>query len=315
MAFIRSLNTGGPPRISGPTPNPSGGTAPALPAIVWATVGLAPDDDDPTPDATVAFWFIRGNQAYVECTIQPSGAHAVARVNMDGGYETLSFGDRVVLACAGGDPNASVVVGKLHDDADPLQEKLAGDSIPVIGPEFDPTKKTKFAHKVQFIQAGADAVLVLETRGSGDLVLHSAAGLSIQAPSGYVMIGGQRVVLGAEPETSPIPPLIAGETTTPGVPFFPPLSEIGFNETIPPYEGYMDGLVRARDAYQTNAAIDPEPFAYWQALHVIVNALLTVPEVLVAIAPAILVWQTAALTPPDKLTSAAMSASQLVESK
>jgi hypothetical protein len=73
--------------------------------------------------------------------------------------------------------------------------------------------------------------------------------------------------------------------------------------------------VRARDKFQVNSTNDPEPFLYWQALDVIVNAILTVPEVLVAIAPAIVVWQALGLSPPTKLTSEAMSASQRVEAR
>jgi hypothetical protein len=311
----RTFNTGGPPRLSAPAAPPGGAGMPALPAIAWATVGLEPDPDDPTPDATIAFWFIRGNQAYVECTLQPSGGTVVARVNMDGGYEVLAFGDRVVLACANGDPNSSVIIGKLHDDGDPLPEKLAGDSIPVAGPEFDPSTKAKFASRVQFIRSTADTVLVLETTGAGDLVLHSAAGLSIRAPGGYVMVDGQHIILGASPEVATVPGMVVGEEATPGVPFLPPQSDIGTTDTIPPYEGYLDGLVRARDKFQVNSTNDPEPFLYWQALHVIVNAILTVPEVLVAIAPAIVVWQALGLSPPTKLTSEAMSASQRVEAR
>lgn len=312
---VRNFNTGGPPRLSAPAAPPGGAGMPALPAIAWATVGLEPDLDDPTPDATIAFWFIRGNQAYVECTLQPSGGTVVARVNMDGGYEVLAFGDRVVLACANGDPNSSVIIGKLHDDGDPLPEKLAGDTIPVAGPEFDPSTKAKFASRVQFIRSTADTVLVLETTGAGDLVLHSAAGLSIRAPGGYVMVDGQHIILGASPEVATVPGMVVGEEATPGIPFLPPQSEIGFTDTIPPYEGYLDGLVRARDKFQVNNTNDPEPFLYWQALDVIVNAILTVPEVIVAIAPAIVVWQALGLSPPTKLTSEAMSASQRVESR
>jgi len=311
----RTLNTGGPPRISAPAAPPGGAGMPALPAIAWATVGLEPDPDDPTPDATIAFWFIRGNQAYVECTLQPSGGTVVARVNMDGGYEVLAFGDRVVLACANGDPNSSVIIGKLHDDGDPLPEKLAGDTIPVAGPEFDPSTKAKFASRVQFIRSTSDTVLVIETTGTGDLVLHSAAGLSIRAPGGYVMVDGQHIILGASPAVATVPGMVVGEEATPGVPFLPPQSEVGFTDTIPPYEGYLDCLVRARDKYQVNSTNDPEPFLYWQALDVIVNAILTVPEVIVAIAPAIVVWQSLGLSPPTKLTSEAMSASQLVEAR
>jgi len=311
----RTFNTGGPPRLSAPAAPPGGAGTPALPAIAWATVGLEPDPDDPTPDATIAFWFIRGNQAYVECTLQPSGSHTVARVNMDGGYEVLAFGDRVVLGCSNGDPNSTVILGKLHDDGDPLPEKLAGDTIPVAGPEFDPSTKAKFASRVQFIRSTADTVLVLETTGAGDLVLHSAAGLSIRAPGGYVMVDGQHIILGDSPEVATVPGMVVGEEATPGVPFLPPQSDIGTTDTIPPYEGYLDGLVRARDKFQVNSTNDPEPFLYWQALDVIVNALLTVPEVLVAIAPAIVVWQALGLSPPTKLTSEAMSASQRVEAR
>lgn len=282
----------------------------ALPAISWGTVGHRTPADE-GPDDTIAFWFIRGSQAYVECTLEPGGGHIVARVNMDGGYEVLSFGDRVVLMHCNGDPNSSVIVGKLHDDGDPLPASLAGGSIPTDGPVFDPDTNARFARRVQFIQATPDSVLVLETRGAGDLILHSSAGMALRAPSGYVLIDGQHIVLGEGPAVAPTPALVTGDASTPGAAFLPPESPPLVNATSPSYEGFADGVVRAKDRYQATPAIDPVFFTHQTALETLVLAVAAVPLISAATAPAVAAYQ---LVPkPDGITSAAMSASQDVE--
>jgi hypothetical protein len=310
MAITRSVTTSGPPRISGPTPTPSGGSGAApMPGAMHATIGHVVDEDG-LPDETIAYWFLRGGQAYVECTLQPGGGQVVARVNVADSYEVFNFGDRVSLIACNGDPNAAMIVGKLHDDNDPLPASVAGGSIPVEGPVFDEGTNARFARRVQFIQSNPNTVFVLETRGSGDIVAHSGAGVLIKAAGGYVLVDGDHIVLGAGPEVAAVPETVVGEEPAPGAPMLPPIPEPGGNLTEPPYEGIAHGLVRASDPYQSNAAIDPVFFTYVTALETLVAALAAIPAISAAAAPALAAFQ--AVPKPTSITSAAMSAAQAV---
>jgi len=280
-----------------------------MPGAMHATIGHVADEDE-DDEGTTAYHFLRGGQAYVECTLQPSGGRVVARVNVADSYEVFSFGARVSLLALNGDPNAAVLAGKLHDDNDPIPASVAGNSIPVEGPVFDADTNARFARRVQFIQAAPNTVFVLETRGTGDVVVHSGAGVSIKAGDGYVLIDGGHIVLGAGALVAPVPATVVGEDEEAGAPMLPPIPEPGGNATEPPYAGIAHGLVRASDAYQSNAAIDPVFFTYLAALEALVAALAAIPLISAAATPALAAFQ---LVPkPTGLTSQAMSAAQAV---
>lgn len=310
MASVRSVMTSGPPRT--PSAPPAANAPPQLPAVSWGTVGHVPDEDDEVPDITAAYWFLRGGQAYVDCTVQPSGSRCVARVNMDGMYEPLSFGDRVILLHANGDMSSSMVLGKMHDDSDPMPATVAG--MPTDGPVLDPTDKTRLAGRVQFVRPKPDCVLAIETTGTGDVVIHSGAGIELRAgASGWVVIGGQHVVLGDVVQIPPIPGQMVGEDETPAVPFIPPPGELGANPTDPPYEGFMDAVIRARDAYQSNAIIDPVFWIYLEALAVFVELIAATPPIAAVLAGPLAAFQ--AIPRPTALTANAMTASSRVEAR
>ncbi len=131
-----------------------------MPGAMHATIGHVADEDE-DDEGTTAYHFLRGGQAYVECTLQPSGGRVVARVNVADSYEVFSFGARVSLLALNGDPNAAVLAGKLHDDNDPIPASVAGNSIPVEGPVFDADTNARFARRVQFIQAAPDRLEIL----------------------------------------------------------------------------------------------------------------------------------------------------------
>lgn len=301
MAVVRMYKTGGPAALSGA--GASSTPAPGVPAISWATVGFEADPDE--PDATAAYWFIRGGQAYVECTLQPSGEQIVARVNMDGGYEVLSFGDRVVVMHANGDKQSSTIIGKLHDDEDPMPATVAG--MPVEGAVFDPTTNARFARRVQFIAAKPGVVVAIESRGTGDVVLHAAAGVSIVGGSS-VHVDAAQVVLGAAPATPAVPGEVIGEQETPAVPFAPALDSPVVYATEPPYTGILHGAVRAKDVLQSTVGLDPAFWAHLLAQHTFVTALATLNPV--TIAAALTAYQ--AVPVPTTLTSRAVTASQRV---
>lgn len=283
-----------------------------MPGALHATIGHKAEDDEPD-DATTAYWFLRGGQAYVECTLQPGGGQVVARVNVADSYEVFSFGARVSLLALNGDPNASVIAGKLHDDRDPIPASVAGGSVPVEGPVFDPDTNARYARRVQFIQSAPNTVFVLETRGTGDVVVHSGAGVSIKAAGGFVLVDGDHVMLGASAQAAPAPATVMGEDEQAGAPMLPPEIEQSVNATDPLYEGYAYGLVRASDRYQSTAGIDPAFFTYLTAIDTLVAFIAGSPE-LVAVAPGLVAALAAfqAVPKPASLTSAAMSASQAV---
>lgn len=294
-------------------PVPGGGGMPPLPTISWATVGHEQPEDE-VPDITAAYWFMRGGQAYVECTIQPGGGQVVARVNMDGCYEPLSFGDRVCLLHIGGDPNASLVMGKVHDDSDPMPETVAG--MPMSGVVIDPADSTRTSSRVQFIRPKPDCVLAVETTGTGDILIHSEAGVSIKAgAAGFVHIDGQQVVLGQGPATPPVPGQMVGEEETPAVPFVPYGGAPTGYATNPPYAGLLDAIVRAGDAMQSTPGLDPAFFAYVTAVDVFLKAIAAVPAISAALVAALAAYQVAVPTPPTAIKSRAMTACQHVEAR
>lgn len=311
MAMVRNLTTGGPSRISGPTPNPGDGAGiPQMPAVMHATIGHEQDPDEP-PDLTTAYWFLRGGQAYVECTLQPSGGQVVARVNAADSYEPFKFGDRVTLIACNGDPNASMIIGKLHDDNDPMPSSVAG--VPVEGAVFDPETNARFARTVQYLQGSPGTVMAFESR-EADMILHSGFGINVSAPDGWIVMNGQHVVLGAPVQSPSQPGAIIGEEMTPSAPFLPPLSVPHTTGTTPPYDGLRDSIVRAQDKFQATNVTDPTFFAYLTALDAIITAIAGMPE-LVAVAPGLTALLTTfqAVPKPAGITCEAMSASQTCE--
>lgn len=107
MAITRSVTTSGPPRISGPTPTPSGGSGAApMPGAMHATIGHVVDDHG-LPDETIAYWFLRGGQAYVECTLQakivgggtvaPAIAYRAALATVDPSTQTDFYCQDVIV--------------------------------------------------------------------------------------------------------------------------------------------------------------------------------------------------------------------------
>lgn len=284
---------------------------PQLPAVAWGTIGHGADEDDVT-DTTAAYWFIRDGQAYVDCTLQPSGALVVARVNMADSYEVMGFGDRVLVVHSNGDPQSSTIIGKYHDQRDPLPDRVAG--MQIAGDDIDPSDRTTFAKRVQFIQPRPGVVLAIETQTTGDILIHSAAGTSIKA-TGYVHIDGAQVVLGASPVGPPTPGEVVGEDETPAVPFTPAAGQVTAYNTNPPYAGLIDAVVRAGDQLQSTPGLDPKFFTYVTAVDVLLKAICAAGPIAAILAAPLAAYQVAVPTPPTEIKSRAKTACQRVEAR
>lgn len=226
------------------------------------------EDDNPQ------FVRIEAGQAWVEVTMKPQGDEIVARLGQGvagagvGWYLPLSFGCRVVLEFIDGDPNNAVIVARLHDETCAMPGTVAGVS---TGAEGITGTATAAAPMWQFLKLPDGELLAIETGANGDYILHCGASVEVKCDdAGRIHLNGA-VSLGVGPTTAPtgatVGPAgstIPGAAAVPAVPtpFTPPtpVPPDGIN----PYTGQnSEGLVRAKEMYQSHAGIDPN---FWVKL-------------------------------------------------
>ncbi len=310
-----------PPNI---TPRSSGASGPGgsvfdMPGdthLALATIGSGDGD----------LWArIEGSKALVEMTLESGSIDDDVVVEVERKYlGRLAPGQLVLLGFVNGDPNNSYLIGivdvvdaGLPDEVCGVQTgaALAGDvdaPVPPIVPmplfTFEVTRKGR--------------LWALQTGERGDVLVHSGAGMELKASTGVFVKSSMSVGFGFA--TPPIGAVAGVEDVEdgeiPGVPGVPPPPNIIENLTDPPYVGDQDAVVRAKDAYQSTAGVDPEWWAYQEAKAIYHEALVAFTLVIAAgnlpdIAAATTVFNAAkaafdALTPPTKLSSAAVTASQ-----
>ena len=270
---------------------------------------------------------VESGQYLVEITYQTGnpGQESRARISAGISFLELQYGEQVVVVMVGGNESHGVIVGALNSLKQPLPETVAGIATGAgAGPQRDDQEPAKV---FTFLRTRAGRLLAIETGAEADMLLHSGAGVEIKGAE--IHLNG-RVHIGATFETPPTPATLtsadtnddgAGQGVNPGEKGVPFEAKYRANQTTPTYLGVEDGIVRAKDRYQTNINIDPVAFAYINAQASYITAL----EVLVAgiagsaplaaLDPSLTTKLTAFQlvpkpgTPPAEITSAAMTAS------
>jgi len=221
---------------------------------------------------------LENGQIWVEVTMEPEGDEIVARValpsagNATGWYLPLSFGCRVILGMIDGDPNNSVILGRLNDENCALPGTAAGVSTGAAG-VVDEVTAAAPAWTFQVLPDGE--LLAIETGTGGDVLIHSGAAVEIKSGGGQRIHLNGAVSLGEGPLTAP-----TGATTTaagaiqPGSPAAsavptpyatpPPVPPDGIN----PFVGNADSIVRAKQLFQSSIALDPN---FWAKLTTIAS--------------------------------------------
>ncbi len=227
--------------------------------------------EEPSP----AYVEIRNGQAWVEVTMRPEGDEIVARLGLpsagaaSGWFLPLSFGCRVVLELVDGDPNGAIIVARLNDEECALPATACGVSTGAGG-IIDEAAAPAPAWQFSVLPSGQ--LLAIETQGTGDVMIYSGASMEFKTggATNRIHLNGP-VSLGEGPVSAPV-----GGTVLPGgkdAPATPMVSHVPapFAPTlgVPPdgidaYTGtFADAVVRAKEAYQSNIAIDPN---FWAKL-------------------------------------------------
>lgn len=243
--------------VSTPSPN----------YLAYAKVGHV-DPTTGSPEPNPAFVRIESGQILVEVTLTPEGDELVARYGMDGAgdgvadYSCLTFGCRVIVEFVRGSTQNAVIVATLNDKNCPFPSDVCGVQTGAAAAEAPESFAPAPAWR--FIKMGAGQLLAIETQGTGDILIHSAGSMHLKATTHHL---DGRVALGVPPTTPPVGgTVLPGGQTSPAVPAVPAVpvpatpSSPATPLTIVPYSGFQDGIVRAKDAVQSHAGVDP---AFW----------------------------------------------------
>lgn len=221
-------------------------------------------------DSTPAYARIEGDAVLVEVTLAPSGDEVIARLPSEapGFYMPLSYGMRVVVGMPSGNGSEPVIIARCPDGAWPWPDTVAGVAARGTGP-------VPGAPMFAFLRTEDGQLLAIETGDGGDMLLHSGGSIELKVGGGEQVLVSGRTHLGAGFSSAPTGPtvgpdgqVIPGEeggafSPTPYVPA--PASPI----PLPPLAGaYADGIVRAKDAVQSDALTDPDFWTWVNAVHV-----------------------------------------------
>jgi hypothetical protein len=288
--------------------------------IAVATVGHGP------LSASNTWLVVESGQLLVEITYQTGnpGQESRARISAGMSFFELQYGEQVVVHMVGGNESHGVIVGVLNSLRQPLPATVAG--IATGSAEAPQRGDQAPAHVFTFMRTRAGHLLAIES--GADMLLHSGAGVEIKG--NRIHLDG-RVHLGEGFKAPPSPATVttadtndqgAGKGVNPGEDgeHYEPTNVA--NQTIPSYNEHEDGIVRAKDRYQSNINIDPAAFAYinTQAAYITALEVLVVgiagSAPLAALDPSLTTKLTAFQlipkpgTPPETFTSAAVTASK-----
>lgn len=252
------------PLLSPDAANSQRTNAPLIPnQVALGTVGYLDDQTD-LPEQTPAFIRWEQHDALVEVTLTP-GDQILARIGLP--HLDLEFGQQVIVVFPDGDPTMGTIVGAMNDITFPAPDSVAG---VLTGAEQATEKGVPIpAATWHFTRLGPGRVMAMQTGSGGDVLICSGASmeLKVNPGTGVVHINGA-VYMGVGPTSPPIGSFTApGGEEIAGVPMVPhiPAPFLPADPAAPtttPYVGLADGLVRARDAHETNAAVDPTFWAW-----------------------------------------------------
>lgn len=237
--------------------------------VELATIGFT-EDQSGWPEGTPAWIRWEQGEALVEVTLR-DGDKITARLG-SGPLESLSFGQQVVVALPDGDPQLAVIVCSLADSRHRQPSSVCGVT---TGASEAVDRGTMIPSSTwQFLRLPNGRQLAIQTAGAdvliwsgGSMHLRASTANSAGAPDGAIHLEG-RVALGARPLAAPMGSEVApGGEEVPGVLAVPAVAE-PYAPPSPaapapvPYQGNADGIVRARDLFQSTAAVDPD-FWVW----------------------------------------------------
>ncbi len=258
-------------------------------------VGYTTDQAE-MPEDTPAW--IRWEQGEPLVEVQTrTGDKITARIGVSS-LEGLGFGQQVVLAYPDGDVDLAVIVGTLCDLRFPEPTSVcnvdtgAADAVAqgVVLP----------AATWSFTRLPDGRCLAIQTQGAdvliwagGSLHFRSSSPNAAGAPDGAIHLDG-RVALGVPPLAAPTGSEVApGGEELPGAPALPyQPTPYAPPSPAPPiavaYQGYADGLVRARDLYQSEIGVDPAFWAWLAGVDAVARAINpALPPIPTALASAI----------------------------
>ena len=249
--------------------------------VELARVGYTTDNAE-WPESTPAWIRWQQGEPLVEVTTR-TGDKITARVGLPS-TEGLSFGQDIVLAYPDGDPELAVIVATLCNlrfaepssvcgiETGAADATAPGTMIPAATWSFTRLPDGR-AYAIQ--TQGADVLFW----AGGSLHLRSSSQNAAGAPDGAIHLDG-RVALGVPPAAAPTGSEVAPDgqelAGLPAVPYQPlpytPPPPVAPN-TVTPYSGYVDGLLRARDTMMSTAAIDPSWWAWIVAVDAVARAI------------------------------------------
>ena len=223
------------------------------------------------PEGTPAWVRWEQGELLVEVTTT-DGDQIVARV----GCECDLFeGRQVVLVYPGGEPNDAIIVGALHSTLEPAPSSVAGVS---TGAGAAGEKGVRPPGATwEFKRFGNGRMLAFQTNDQ-DINIWAGAGIHMKATSGAIHLDGT-THLGAKPVSPPLGSVAApGLEEIEGVPSVPfvPVPYAGPTPQGPvgvPYVGSEDGIVRAKELFQSGIAIDPVFWANYTAIDAVARAI------------------------------------------
>lgn len=242
--------------------------------IEIATVGYDTDQAE-WPEDTPAWIRWEQGEALVEVTLR-DGDKVTARWGVSS-LEPISYGQQVVVALPDGEPQSGVIVGVLADSR--FREPSTVCGVATGAADAIDRGTVVAAATWQFARLANGRMLAIQTQGA-DVSIWSGGSVHIRcstqnlagAPDGAIHLDG-RVALGVGPAAAPIGSYVApggeeveGVSATPAVsvPYTPP-TPVAPN-TVTPYQGQADGILRARDMMMSTAAIDPQFWAWVTAV-------------------------------------------------
>jgi hypothetical protein len=224
-----------------------------------ATVGYA--DDEGAPLMSPQFIRLEQGEPVVEVTTR-DGDRVTARLDCRLGYAALTFGSQVVLAYPDGQPELAVIIAVIADGVRPLPATVAG----VTTGAASATDKGTFiaAPLWHFIRPPDGSLLAIEVT-TADIIIHTDQTIEMQATTilldGAVRLGEGSEVGASGASVGPSGGTIPGAPAVPPVPVaYAPPAPAGNTPT--PYVGLEDGIVRAKEMFQSTVAVDPTFWAW-----------------------------------------------------
>jgi hypothetical protein len=214
-------------------------------------------------DTSPEYARLEAGRVLVEVTLEPSGEEVIACLGTGALYTPIRYGDRVVVGLPGGTGSSPVILCRATDASQPFPAEPGGQAVATPG------RVPLYA----YLATQDGELLRLQTGESGDLLLRSGGSAQIRVDSAdqILLSGRTHLGRGAQFSSEPVGACVGDSgAVEPGEAAggYSPVANT--NATNPP-PGFgspagllpADGLVRVKDAVQSNSAIDAD---FWNWL-------------------------------------------------